>query len=199
MAPPPELTDERLIAQVAQGCRESYRRIYEKYRNAIFNFVFQILRNRQIAEDCTQEVFFRLYHQAAKYKPVFKFSAWLYGIARNLALDFIRKKKVRSAVSLEAEGGPEGTGGSLRELIGTDEFSPEKIAASKEAVELLWSGIRRLELSDREVILLCDIQELPHREAAQVLGIKPAAVTVRLYRARRRLAGLLGLKADLLE
>jgi RNA polymerase sigma-70 factor (ECF subfamily) len=191
-----KLSDGELVRRfVRDGSMESYKALYERYKSPIFNFLFQLLRNREAAEDCAQEAFIELYRKAGSFRAESKFSTWLYQIARNRGLDEIRKRKLRGHLSLDAA--PE-EGGSVTEPAAPARDAPDAVASSRDLEERLRDGLGRLEPRDREIIALCDIQGLPHEEVGRILGEAAGTVTVRLYRARRRLAAILGMKEDFL-
>lgn len=178
---------------------ESFEILYERYKSPIFGFLFHLLRDRQTAEDCTHDVFIRLYKKAGHYRAKAKFSTWLYQMARNAAIDLLRMKKLRVSAPLDAPLNElEEGGNTLADLLSHKGASPDQVVESQEAVQMIRRGILRLNDDDREIITLCDIQGLPHKEAAKVLKMRPGTVTVKLFRARRRLAAILGLKEEYL-
>ncbi len=134
------------------------------------------------------------------YSPSAKFSSWFYRMARNLALDALRRRKIRQTASLDAEAeSADADGGvitSLNERIQSADALPDAAMASEELQQLLRQGLLRLNEKDRQIVLLCDIQGLPHKEVAEILGYPTKTVTVKLYRARQRLAQLVGLKKE---
>lgn len=174
---------------------ESYRVLYDRYKAPLYNFLYQLLRSRESAEDCLQETFIHLYRKARSFRSESKFSTWLYQIARNAGLDEIRRRKLRGHASLDV---PPEEGGAVPEPAAPGRDAPDAVAASRDLAERLRAGLDRLDPRDREVIALCDIQGLPHEEAGRILGEAAGTVTVRLYRARRRLAAILGMKEDFL-
>ena len=197
MMPFEDRPDEELIERVKLGCRNSFQALYDRYKLKLFNYFFHLLGNRESAEDCTQDLFIHLYKKAALYAPRKKFSSWLYAMAKNMAYDVLRKNKVRRAASLDSAVGPDDV--SLSEKLSSPGLAPDKIAESDDLVQMLRGGISLLNEKDREVIVLCDIQELPHQEVAEILGCPAETVAVRLFRARKRLAEILGLKDELRE
>lgn len=184
-------SDEELIENVKQGCMDSFRTLYERYRTRIFNFIYHLVENRQSAEDCTHEVFIHLYKNAAMYSPKAKFSSWLYRMAKNMAFDLIRKGKVRRAVSLDEPMGSSDDAAPLSEHLSNQDAGPAKTAESAETVKLVQAAISKLNTGDKQIILLCDMEGLSHKEAGEILGYPTGTITVKLYRARQRLAKIL--------
>ena len=188
----PSESDEELILKVQQGSEESFRALYDRYKGKIYNFVYHFFGNQSAAEDCTQEIFIRLYRKSSRYSPTAKFSSWLYQMAKNIAIDTLRKNKLRRAESIDA---PFGIGdeetSALGNLLSDPAFDPAKAAQSEEVAGLIRRGIAQLKDSDKQIVLLCDIEGLPHEEAAKILGYATQTLTVKLHRARQRLAEIL--------
>ena len=185
-------SDEELIAKVQQGSEESFRVLYDRYKQKIYNFSYHFFGNAALAEDCTQETFIRIYQKSFRYKPTAKFSSWLFQMAKNIAIDTLRKNKLRRAESLEGsfEIG-EGEKSSLENLLSDASSGPGIEAQKEEIAELVRRGIAQLKESDRQIVVFCDLQGMPHEEAAKILGYSTQTLTVKLYRARQRLAAIL--------
>ena len=146
-----------------------------------------------------QDVFIQLYRKASLYQPTSKFSSWLYKMAKNIALDAFRKNKTRKTVSLDRPLGDEksGTAGApLSDLLPAEGQDPALLASNHELAALLEKAISALPEKDREIIVLCDIQGLPHKEAGDIVGCSEQTLTVKLYRARKKLAEILNIKGD---
>ncbi len=185
--------DEVLIEGLKNGSMESLRAIYEKYKGALYGYLYHLLGNHEAAEDCIQDVFVHLFERAKQYKAGTRFSSWLYQMAKNMAYDLMRKNKVRRAVSLDREIESEEGATSIANLIASD-VDTEKTILSNEQEALLRKTILMLGETDRELITLCDLQEMSYREAGEVLGYSEDVISTMLYRARKRLAKLLKLE-----
>ena len=98
-------TDEALIARFQEGRIEAFNILVGRYKNQLINFVYRYLGDYDEADDVVQETFVRLYRHKDAYKPVAKFSTWLYTIATNLAKTQYRRKKRRVMVSLNRSRG----------------------------------------------------------------------------------------------
>ena len=90
------ITDEQLVAQYLKGDEKSLELLIQKYLNPIYSFVLQYTKERDEAEDLTQEVFVKVWKNINKFKSEYKFKTWLFTIAKNTSLDFLKKKKVVS-------------------------------------------------------------------------------------------------------
>lgn len=149
--------------------------VFREYHVRLFHYALQLVGDREDAMDITQEVFLRLHrhwNRRDESKPI---AAWLYAIARNLSIDQLRKRGVRS----ETEENP-----NLEDEQARD---PEDLASNSELRNKLWSAIRGLPEPLREVILLRDWHGMRYAEIAEVTGVNPTTVTSRLYEARQRL------------
>jgi len=184
-------SDEELIEAVQRKDAEGLRVIYERYKHKIYSYVLHLLQDSQLAEDCAHDVFIQVYEKASLYKPTAKFSSWLFQIARNKAMDSLRRSKVRRAASLEKPIGDEAEGDTLKDLLAGRGLNPAEAAQSAEIVALVRAGLEKLGDTDKQLVLLCDMQGLPHKEVAGILGYSEQTITVKLYRARKRLAQIL--------
>ena len=184
-------SDEELIEGVQRGSEECFRSLYVRYKLPLFNYLYHFLKERQAAEDCLQDVFIRLYQKAKMYQPSSKFSSWLYQMAKNAALDVLRKSKTHQAASLDAPLKTEESGATLTDFIKSGDADPRSLSISKDLASLVHAAIAKLEESDREIIILCDIQRLPHKEVGEIMGYSAETIAVKLYRARQKLAGIL--------
>lgn len=191
-------TDEELMLAIQGGCNLSFETIYNRYKVAIFNYCYRLLKHRESAEDCAQTAFITLHQKASYYKPEAKFSSWFYTIAKNIAFEFLRKKKVRQAASLDAEIelSDSESATKLEEIIASDEPTPDKISENRELLEKLNEAILRLPEADRQIIALCDIEKMPYDEVAKIINCPSEAVRVKVYRARMKLAKLFGVEED---
>lgn len=185
-------TDEILMGEVQQGSLESFRILYERYSDRIFRYVYHMLGHFEGAEDCVHDVFIQVYNKARYYNPRMRFSPWIYRMARNLTLNLIRKRKGQRTISLHVPAVGEEARETLESLIESEKPNPGEVLESQEVVELLREAMNELSEKDRQVVVLCAIEKLPHKEAAQILGWPVSRVTLQLHRAKARLAKILG-------
>lgn len=192
-----DVSDEALVEQVKAGSMPCFQELYDRYKVRIYSYLYQILRNKEQAEDCAHDVFILLFNKANLYSPKSKFSSWLYKIAKNMALDLLRKNKVRKSISLDEELEKDDSSlFTLHEMLENPDAGPSQIAQSEEMKALLQKAIEQLSEEERQVITLCDIQGLPHQEVSEIIGAKPKTVAVKLFRARKKLAEILKIKTD---
>ena len=157
---------EENIARICRNDKEGLRNIYEEYNPMIYSTVFEILQNREDAEDITSEFFIRLWDIGPKYKAGNGHRGWLLTIARNMAIDLIRKKK-REELTGEIAG--------YRQ---ENQVFPDEGICRKTSLEQAMEGLKAEEL---EIINLKIMGELTFKEIADILK-KPQGTIAWCYR-----------------
>ena len=165
--------------------RENLRMIFDFYKVRTFRYALQMVGSREDAMDITQEAFLRVYLNRKRYDRGRSFSAWLFRIVRNLAVDTMRRRKVRSEIPLENDGG------SLLRDRSAGGFNPEELANRDDESRLVWEALGRLGVGEREIIILKDLQDFSYKEIAECLGIPMGTVMSRLHNARKKLKEVL--------
>ena len=156
--------DSRPFERVAEEIRDQLVGLMDRYERPLFNFLMVLLGDRDAAQDCAQDAFLRAYEHLRRGRQVN--AAWLYTVARNRALDDVRRRR-RVQPNLEKlEGIPEREAG--------EQAGPVRQA------------LAQLSPSDRELLYLFDIDGFDAREIGEMLGISRNAVHVRVFRARER-------------
>jgi len=181
------LSDEDLVRRIAAGDAAAFASLFHRRRREVYRFALHMSGAGAVADDVTQEVFLAVMKDAGRYEAGrASVAAWLCGIARN----HVRRRldSQRSLVSLD--GYAEDDGGSDRGSTGDDALSG---LVRSERIEALRRAVGTLPLRYREVIVLCDLQELGYADAAAALGCAVGTVRSRLHRARALLAAKLGM------
>ncbi|MEN8172593.1 MAG: sigma-70 family RNA polymerase sigma factor [Chloroflexota bacterium] len=162
-----------------------YARVVETYSGYIYRLALKMLQNPQDAEDVLQETFIKAFRALPNFNGKSKVSTWLYRIATNEALMFLRKKKPDFvSVEMPSEKSP----GDQKSLQIVDWCCiPEDELASDEARHHLDLGIEKLSLALKSVFILRDVEGLSIKETAEILEISESAVKIRLHRARMQL------------
>ena len=179
-------SDASLMLKVREGDLRAFEELVEKYKQPIVHFIYRTLGDATEAEDLAQNVFIQAYKSAHRYKVSAKFSTWLYTIARNLALNELRRRSRHPAQSLEAisaeheDACPRQFPDARAQPASTDLLEGELIDKVEEA-------IAQLPESQRTAILLCREEELSYEEIAQVLGTSLSATKSIIHRARETL------------
>jgi len=181
------LSDEELLGRCARGDDQAFRALFERLRQMVYNLVFRILNSHLDAEEVTPEVFVRVWQKAAEFRGGSRVSTWVYRIAANMALDRLRAG--RNVHEVFWEDLPP------RERAMPDERdsaeSPEDAVLRREDASLLERALAYLSVEDRLLVTLYHLQECSYTEIQHVTGITPANIKSKLFRARRRLRGIL--------
>jgi len=173
------LTDGELIAISIRGREDSFEELVRRYQRPITGYVYRILNNYDASLDVTQEVFIKVYNSLSRYSSDYKFSTWLYRIAHNAAIDYIRRNSVNQQ-SLETENAD----GSYQLQIESPRPTPEQERERSEWRREIETVVQCLPVVYRELILLRHGQDLSYDEIAEVTGLPLGTVKNRLFRAR---------------
>ncbi|MDG5788042.1 RNA polymerase sigma factor [Evansella sp. AB-P1] len=154
---------------------------YEKHSDEIYRFILLMIGDHDQAKDLTHDTFLKAYLYFDQFQGITSDKNWLYKIARNVTVDYIRKKKpIRFMLESVA-------------AIPSNEHCPEKVTELGESEEQLYRSLRKLKRSYQEVIILRKIKELSIQETAEVLDWKESKVKTTLFR------GLAALKKQMVK
>ncbi len=176
------------VIALQSGDKVEFARLVDQYSSQIYRLALKMVKNQQDAEDILQETFLKAYHALPDFEGRSSLSTWLYRIATNEALMFLRRK-FPEQVSVEAPFQEQGEQTPL-EIVDWC-CLPEGELLSSEGQVILENSVDTLTESLRVVFLLRDIEGLSTREAAEVLDISESAVKTRLSRARLQLREML--------
>ena len=165
------LAEKRWLIALSKGDPSAMGGLYELYGEKIFRYTLRMLGNRADAEDATAETFLRVLRRSAELRADGAFKTWLFRIARNLCIDKMRQHKL---LELPAEA----------QYGGTEERAALRVTVQQ--------ALKELPLEYREPLILCDLEDISAKEAADTLGISVPALKSRLYRGRRALRDKLG-------
>ena len=170
-------TDDELLFRLRNGDEQAFAALYRRRQGAIYRFALHMSGSPAAAEDIAQEVFLALLREECGYdRERGTLSGYLFGIARKLVLRNLERG--RADVPLE----PEGDEVAPRELAVVDD--PLAGLTRHEAIDALRRAVQALPRRYREVVVLCDLEELDYAEAAVVLGCPIGTVRSRMHRAR---------------
>lgn len=173
-------TDDELMARVRAGHADAVTELYARFQRPLFTYLARLTGNRELAEDLLQETFIRVHRGREAYQPSGHFRAWLFTIARHMLIDWARRERVAW---------------ELRPALEENAVAPDRTESRAEALDLiarLERALQRLPRDDREVIVLSRVVGMDAEEISRATGGTAGAVRVRLHRALRRLAELLG-------
>ena len=184
-------TDWSLVERVKTGDDRGFDALMARYKRPVLGFVFRMIGDAAEAEDVAQDVFVRAYQTIRKpefHRTTAEFSTWLFQVARNAALDSLRRRKRHPAESLAAmdDNGESVAGGGR---------TAHEESAAREVGAQIAAAVALLPEDQRTAILLAHYEELSYAEIAGILRCSQKSVEARLYRARQflraRLARLL--------
>lgn len=183
-----QLPDEDLVAQALDGSSPAYQELLRRFERPVLSLIVRMVRDRDVAEDLAQESFVKAFRHLARYEPGRKFASWLFKIAHNTTLDYLRKKKL-DTLPLDAT---DDEGESWEVLAAPDTGSPHRRLESRELINGLEAALGDLLPHYREVLLLRFREGLAYHEIADVTGLPMGTVKIHLHRARKALAKKLG-------
>ncbi|MTT31495.1 RNA polymerase sigma factor SigW [Terrilactibacillus sp. BCM23-1] len=174
----------RLIKKIKKGDHLAFAEVVDMYKNGVYNICLRMVGNRQEAEDLSQEAFIRAYTKIDKYDVERKFSTWLYRIATNLSIDYLRKKKPNVYLDADLPGTEDFT---LKSQLADGEPLPEESIVNSETQALIQQEINQLPLKYRSAIVLKYIQDMNLKEISEILNIPVGTVKTRIHRGREAL------------
>ncbi|MBI5403074.1 MAG: sigma-70 family RNA polymerase sigma factor [Ignavibacteriae bacterium] len=173
-----------LIDDAIAGKQEAYRRLMTKYRQLIYNLIFRMIRNKEDVEDLTQEAFIKAFNSLDKFDKQFSFSTWLFKIATNNCIDYLRKKKLNT-FSIDKELG--GEDDDYQFEIPDSDRTPDKNLMESERKKILEEAIENLPSKYKSVILLRHRDEKDYEEIAKKLKLPLGTVKAHIFRGRELL------------
>ncbi len=176
---------QRMLA-FQKGDKAAFEALLKAYFPRILNFIHRFVRDRQQAEDLTQDVFIKVYHASDRYRPEARFRTWLYTIARRTSLNAIRRNKIAAALSLDALRSSE-KGDMPVQVEDKAAERPDEGLLRHERTARVRRAIEALPLNQREAVILRRYEELSYEEIAQTMGISLSAVKSLLNRAKENL------------
>lgn len=177
--------DAVLIARSKQGDRGAFDQLVTRYSAQIYNFAYRMTNNREDAEDIYQDAFLHAFRGIGNFRSDSAFSTWLYRIVRNVYLDEMKRRRARPYASLEES--IETDDGTITRDVQDDGPTPEDIVQTNERRRAVHRAIAQLPETQREIIILYEMNQLSYEEIAETLEINVGTVKSRLNRARRSL------------
>ena len=177
--------DSKIIREILDGNPNAYRSLVERYQGRIYNVIFGMVRDREEAEELTQEAFVKAYRNLSNFRQEARFYTWLCRIAINLSIDFIRKRKRRPTFSFDESIGIKDGSGEIADSHNLG--NPHEELQNKEIRKRIIETVEKLPEEQKRVLVLREIDGLSYREISEILGIPEGTVMSRLYYARKKL------------
>jgi len=178
-----------LIHKAANGDKDAYRQIVERHQRRLFLSAFEILRNREDAEDVVQEALARSFFSLKSFRGGSSLSTWLQRIVFNLAIDMKRRVRRRGGEPVIFEEGVTVAADSAFDGGGSD--NPEALLRQKEHRERMMRVLDDLSDEHRQTIILREFEGLSYDEIARATGVSSGTVMSRLFYARKKLQSAL--------
>ena len=181
------IQDYELVKIALKGDEKAFARLLSRYKDAIYFMLLKMVNNRSDAEDLTLEAFGKAFNNMHQYTPTFAFSTWLFKIASNNCIDFLRKKK---GIHISIEGSEQSENGEQIKLK-SKEFNPEEKLIRKQKAILLHKVVRRLKQRYRTLVELRYFREFSYEEISKELNLPLGTVKAQLFRARKMLFNMI--------
>jgi RNA polymerase sigma-70 factor (ECF subfamily) len=181
--------DYRLVKAAIDGDQKAYAQLMDRYRDSIYFMLLKMVNNRDDADDLTIEAFGKAFNKLHQYTPNYAFSTWLFKIASNNCIDFIRKKK-KNLLSLDKplEGND---GGEMTMDVPSGTLDPEETYIKEQKKILMHGVVEKLKPRYRTLVELRYFKEFSYEEIAQELDLPLGTVKAQLFRAREFLYNIL--------
>ena len=180
--------DFDLVQKALEGDEKAFTRLLARYKDAIYFMLLKMVNNRSDAEDLTLEAFGKAFKNLHQYSPTYAFSTWLFKIASNNCIDFLRRKK-GTYIAIENNGDPVENSEAVK--LKSKEPNPEEKLIRQQKAILLHHIVRRLKPRYRTLVELRYFREFSYEEIAQELNLPLGTVKAQLFRAREMLFKLI--------
>jgi RNA polymerase sigma-70 factor (ECF subfamily) len=182
------LPDADVVRLAQEGREAAFRELVRRYERPVFSLVHRMVRDREAAEDLAQDTFIKVLNHIDRYSPEFKFSSWLFKIANNVAIDFLRRKRLDT---ISMDGSPHASSASEIEAT-TFEIAAQQETAlqemeSRELGTAIERAIARLRPEYRSCIMLRHVEDRSYEEIAATLDLPLGTVKTYIHRARHEL------------
>ncbi len=182
------LQDYELVQKALKGDEKAFARLLSRYKETIYFMLLKMLNNRSDAEDLTIEAFGKAFKNLHQYSPTYAFSTWLFKIASNNCIDFLRKKK---GITVPLENDDDQPELSEAAKIKSKDLNPEEKLIRKQKAILLHKVVRRLKPHYQTLVELRYFREMSYEEIAEALDLPLGTVKAQLFRARQMLFKLI--------
>lgn len=183
-----DATDQEVVLQARAGREAAYRELIRRYERPIFSLIYRMVRDRELAEDLSQETFVKALNAIDSYRPEYKFSSWIFKIANNAAIDHLRRRELKT---LSLDGAPHAQTADAIEAtalqIGDRGETPLEELEARELGGAIEEAIGRLRPEYRSCILLRHVEGRAYEEIAQILELPLGTVKTYIHRARNEL------------
>ncbi|MCB0722380.1 MAG: sigma-70 family RNA polymerase sigma factor [Ignavibacteriae bacterium] len=179
-----KLEDIALIDDALAGDQSAFEKLMNKYYQHIFNLIYKMIFRKEDVEDLTQEAFIKAFNSLENFDRQFAFSTWLYKIATNNCIDYLRKKKL-STFSIDKEIASEDS--DFKFEIPDTEYVPDNKIIEEQRKKIIDEAIENLPEKYKKVIVLRHKKEMEYEEIAEKLELPLGTVKAHIFRGRELL------------
>lgn len=178
------MTESELVQAAQSGDQNAFGKLVEANQGRIYQLCYRMTGNPEDAADLTQDAFLNAWRSLSGFGGQSAFSTWLYRLAANACIDFLRREKRRGALSMTLEDDRED---DRQADVPDERFSPQQSLEREETRRAVREGLAALSPEHREILLLREIEGLSYHEIGQRLDLEEGTVKSRIARARMAL------------
>lgn len=177
-----DLDDQELIAQYMEGDDRSFEQLLKRYLSAVFNFIFQMTRDRAAVDDLTQETFIKVWKHLVRFDRKKSFKTWIFTIAKNTTYDFLKKKKTLPFSYFDDE-----TEDNRWEVADEEVLLPDEFLEREDKTRELDAALDKIPVLYRTLLFLAYRDDFSLQEISEILGEPYNTIKSRHNRALKRL------------
>ncbi|MEG0824557.1 MAG: sigma-70 family RNA polymerase sigma factor [Oscillospiraceae bacterium] len=183
--------EQKIIAKAQNGDQDAFALLMEHYQGKIFSLTLRLTNSRPDAEELTQETFFKAWRGLSGFHGESSLGTWLYRLASNVCIDFLRREKRRSSLSITVPLDEDGQEDGRQLDLPDTRFTPQGELEKKELREAVARGLSQLSEEHRKVLVLRELEGLSYGEIGELLELEEGTVKSRIARARGTLRKVL--------
>lgn len=178
------LEDDKLVKKAIGGNENAYAKLVEKYERSLYFHILKMIKDREQVEDLVQETFVKAFDNLNSYSTNYAFSTWLYRIATNHTIDYLRKKKLKT---LSIDQPKQTKDGEMEMQLPDENASTDRDIIRKQRQKIVQNAIDNLPKKYREVIKMRHMEEKSYKEIAKLRDLPLGTVKAHIFRARELL------------
>lgn len=180
--------DLELVDRAIAGDQKAYAELMARYRDSIYFMLLKMVNNKSDAEDLTIEAFGKAFKNIKQYSPNFAFSTWLFKIASNNGIDFLRKKR---GLVVSIDGDSDDPEDNKPMSVMSEDLDPSEEMVKAQIVDLVHNVVSKLKPRYRQLVEMRYFQELSYEEISEQLDLPLGTVKAQLFRSRELLYNIL--------